>query len=867
MYPQEAKKLKLNINKSPNSKDSIVTTITDKPEELDSLKTDKTPAQTKSKSSLDTVVVYSAKDTAVFNIKSKNMRLRGNSKLAFKRQNLESEIIEMDFNANDLKAEGVRDSNNKLVGYPKFNDKGEVFYCEKLAFNFKTKQGVIKMGETEMGEGFYFGDKIKRKNEQENFIQDGKYTTCEEPHPHYYFGSPQMKLVEQDKIFIDPAIFYLEDMPIFILPFGLFFSSQSGRRSGLIIPSFFFSSSRGVTLENFGIYFALSDYYDTRLGVDFYSKGGYNLKSFTQWKYQDAMSGNMDIQFGRTRYNPNDNYSSNWMFRANHNQQINPQENISVNLSFSSQDFNRNTQWNQTQRLQQEISSNASYSRSYDNGSSLSMSYVRSQNIITNTYTQSPSVNFSLPQLYPFKKLVSSENFLKDIYISYSGSAYLSNSKSINIGTKKIGDTTVADTSFLYRTSTVISHSPRIALILPKISYFTFSPYLSFSANNYFRRVSKRFDNTDSTVKDSYEYGLYSEFNYNLGISMSTRIYGIAKPKIFGINAIRHTIQPNLSLSVTPDLSSDKLGFFGSYYDAKQKQTIKYSRFEADGSGIASRAFSSSLGYSVVNNIAVKMAQGDTIEDKTIDLTSFTFSGNYDFAKKEQKFSDIGMSFHTANIGSLSLNGSAGFTLYDEARLWDSVNNKYNTTYSRINKFLISSGQGLARLTNFSLNLSTSFSSDASPEGSSGKSKQGKDSIGLGERFSNRINYQEEEFDFFGENKPGYKQLTLPWNMSFNINYSYGSYTKDVTTQSFTLGANFSLTITPSWSANGFLQYDLIKKELMSPVINLHKDMHCWEFNFTWYPVGYNRGFYMRFGIKAPQLKDLKYEERSSQYF
>jgi hypothetical protein len=48
------------------------------------------------------------------------------------------------------------------------------------------------------------------------------------------------------------------------------------------------------------------------------------------------------------------------------------------------------------------------------------------------------------------------------------------------------------------------------------------------------------------------------------------------------------------------------------------------------------------------------------------------------------------------------------------------------------------------------------------------------------------------------------------------------------------------------------------------PNISVSKDLHCWELNFRWSPIGPARGFYLRFGIKSTQLKDLMLEKQSN---
>ena len=814
----------------------------------------------KPKSGLDTIVTYSAKDTVVFHVQKEKMRLRGDADLLYKQQNLKAEVIEMDFSKNLLKSEGVSDSIGKVYGYPQFTDHGETFYGKIINYNFKTQKGSIVFGETEVDEGFYFAEKIKKEAGNIMYLKNGRFTTCDAPHPHYYFGSPKMEVKVKDRVFVDPIIFYVEDLPVFAVPFGMFFTMQSGRQSGLIIPSFFFSQNRGVTLENFGVYLALSDYYDTRFTVDYYSKGGFRVKNFTQWKYQDILNGTMNLEFGKTRFNPKEDFTRNWRFTLMHNQAFSPQERLTVNLDFSSSDYNRNTEWNLQDRQVQEITSNASYSKSFDNGSSFSLAYSRTQNIITNSYSESPSINFSLPQLYPFKSFVSSDSWLRDITFSYSGNMNYRNSRTI--ASNIINDTTYNDTTYSW--SSKISHSPRLSLTLPKLSYFTFTPFISFSLNNYIRRGTKYMDMTDSTVKTDFQNGFFSEYSYSTGISMSTRLYGIAKPKIFGINAIRHTFQPNFSFSFRPDQSDPALGFYGEYYDSVRKANVQYSRFQADGGGIASRQLSSALNYSFVNNISVKVAQGDTLEDKTVDLLSFNLSGNYDFAKSFRRLSDVSLSFHSSTLPGMNFSGNSNFTLYDEE--WQKDVNG-NDVVVPTNNLLITKGKGLARMTGLRLSLSTGFSSEGAFTSSSTEQNAAQDTLSIGERFGRRLNAKEESFDFFGDKTPGFSKFSFPWNVNFTFNYSYARQTIASESQSFTVGTNFNFNITPSWYFSGSVQFDLLKREIVSPIINIRKDLHCWELNVTWYPTGYNKGFYLRFNIKSSLLKDLKWEQRSSDFF
>ena len=143
---------------------------------------------------IDSTVSYSARDSVVLFIKKKKMNLNGDAEITLKKQELKAEHIELDFNLSLLKAEGLKDSTGKVYGFPKFNDNGEEFIGEKILFNLETKKGTITMGETKADEGgFFFGSKVKKMSENSLFIQNGCYTTCTKPHPHFYFGEMDLQ--------------------------------------------------------------------------------------------------------------------------------------------------------------------------------------------------------------------------------------------------------------------------------------------------------------------------------------------------------------------------------------------------------------------------------------------------------------------------------------------------------------------------------------------------------------------------------------------------------------------------------------------------------------------------------------------------
>ncbi len=843
---------------------------------LDKIDTTQAKLEVKKKGDLDTLVNTKAIDSIVFKKKENILKLYGNAELIFRKQKLTSYYIELDLAKALLDARPKIDSNNIISNFPIFNDKGEEIFGKTIRYNFRTQQGVIDLGETKMSEGFYFGSKIKKISEKELFVQDGCYTTCDHPHPHYYFGSPKMKVVTGDKVFVDPLILYVADMPVFMVPFGFYIPNKTGRQSGLIVPGYFFSRDRGVILENLGFYWAASDYWDMQFGTNLYSKGGFIFKNTTRLVVGNYLNSNINLQYGRTRFRPDDAYATNWSVAGGYNHQIDPMQSINGNFNFASQDFNRNTQINILDRITQNISSDIGYSRTFENNTSLGISFQRNQNIITNEYSQSIPIRYSIPNFYPLKQIKSipRDSWLRDISVSLSTNGIYSNDYTRYIEQRKIDDTTtVADSIYRHNERKYISYSPNIS-ISPKFGYFTLTPSISFGANTFFRRLTRQID-ADGKFIDSYENGLFWEYYYRMGVSASTRVYGMwddknrllgfISPVGLGLIGLRHTYNPTFSLSFSPDLSSEKFGFYSQYFNPRTQQNVKYSRFLSEGGAHAPESKSLSLGYNDLHSFEMKVKTNDSVGEKKLELLRINLSTGYNFVADSLKLNPLNLQLRSPVLDFMNFSGSAGFTFYDEQNLLDSMGKKLGTRF--VDKYLLSQGKGLARLTNFNFSISSSFSQEGfTGFGSFGtdSKKRKKDTLSPGDRFSQRINYEDDDFDFFAENTHGYAPLNLPWSFNFSLNYSYNQYTIDNITRTMTINTSFNFSLTPTWSFTATTSYDFISGDLLAPYITVRKDLHCWELNFTWSPSKINGGFYLTFGIKASQLKDLKLEKRSN---
>ena len=819
----------------------------------------------KSKSGLDTIIEMKSNDTITFNLKKKTMRLKTEASIDMGGRILEADEIIIRFEENTLEALSGKDSSGNSFGFPKLTEKGEDYFGERILYNYKTAKGVISQGETELDEGYYYGKRIKKITQNEFNIQDGFYTPCEEENPSAYFGSSEMKMIGKSKIFLDPIIFYVQDMPILAYPFGLYFSMQSGRKSGFIVPQFDISGTRGLVFQEFGYYWAASEYWDAKFTADFYSKGGFVAKSLFRFKQNEDLNGSIDLQWGKVRFNPDDPLSENYSVKVNNfNWVITPQDRINGNFNFSTQDFNRRTSSQLNQRISQNIVSNISYSRNFDNGSNISVNYNRNQQIITDEYTQTPRIEFTLPNKSMFKL------FDKDVNFSYSGRFEGNYNKDLKITSFDDGNGLSYDSTFQFNSKNYLYHNPRVNLNLPKIWQFNVQPNINLGMNNFFRRMNRFYDSNSDSLIETFEQGFFTEYWWSTGFRVQTRLYGISQAEFLrkiNLKGIRHTMEPSFSYNYRPDQSNTN--FFSSYINSTGTETI-YRVFEKDGGGgSASNRTSQNISYNLNNKFEVKIDKGDSLEALNLEVLNFNLNGSYDFERDSLKFSDISANFNTPVLDFLNFSGNMSLSLYDNEPIYN-TNNEI-TSAKKVDRTLLEAGKGLVRVESFSIGLGTSFSDEGIslnqniPEQE--KAIQDSSFKRLGSRLFSNTTADPNEFDIFGDNSPGYAPLNFKWNVRINVNYlnnRRNPYKIDETLSSQVI---IDMNLTSTLKLSGGLNYDFINKRLSAPQIQVYKDLGCWDMSLNWTPIGIHRSLFFRIGLKASQLKDFQYLLRESNIY
>lgn len=800
---------------------SSIDTLTTNIATSDTLKLEERP------SALDTVITYFSEDSIIYSIDERKMKLFGKSDIKYKQMELKSERVEIDWDNTILYAYGIVDTSDtlgkKLTGTPVMIDGGEEFHGKELLYNFKTQKGKITLADTKSDGGVYYGTHVKKIAKDILFIADGKYTTCDKDHPHFYFQSPKMKLIVRDKVIAEPIYLYIADVPIFAIPFGVF-PSKSGRRSGFFAPAYGDNANFGRYLKKIGYYWAINDYTDLALHGDWYTNGSYVVNSefnyALRYYFTGGFSGSYKKFIFSEKGDPDYNIQEGYNLNIRHNQEINPWTRADVNFSFMSDNNFRLTN-NLYEALQQNINSNATLFRYWEGTpNSATINISRNQNLTNGRIDEVlPSVSFNRSQSFPFRRKKNIGELYWYEQIGYTYRADFSNYRSkIPIILNSIKSLSETGTPIFSNVNTfrrdnrqILSQDASVSTS-PKLGYITITPNFTIrderlQINNLIPVRSP----IDSTLENTREKDYNVVGNLNAGVTASTRLYGILQPDMFGISAFRHTLMPSLSYAFYKQIYGKNI--------QKGQQVVN---------------------LSISNVFEMKLkSKTESEEEKKIQLLNLGANLSYNFSADSLNFSNIGLSYRTSIGELLSFYGSSSFNLYQ----FDESSNR------TINKFMIERGK-FARIENLSLSVSTSFSGERKQKSettidTSYKAKVQEQFTGV---------FQRQEADF-----------SIPYRLSLSFNFSE-TYIPNAKSRSLNASISLDFNLTDNWKFRVNGNYDFVKKIISAPQIQIDRDLHCWVMNFTWVPMGYYKNYRLEIRVKASQLQDVKITKQRVTY-
>ncbi len=813
---------------------------------------------------IEAPIDYNAEDSIIVSLDGQKVYLYNNAHVTYQEIELTAYFIELDLETKEVYAEGLLDSTETLVQKPVFKDGDEEFESKTLRYNFETKKGIITEVVTEQGEGYFHSARTKKISDDAFLATDGKYTTCDAEHPHFYLHLSKAKVISNNKIITGPAYMVLEDFPIYFpfLPFG-YFPSTPTYSSGIIVPSYGEEANRGFFLRDGGYYWAASQYFDLALRGDIYSKGSWAGKINTNYRKRYKFSGNFDFKYnvnvfgevGTDTYNKSKQFAVAW--RHTQDAKANPNQTFSASVNFSTSGYDKQNSYSASNYLSTQKSSSISFTKKFENTPfNMSVNLRHLQNSVDSTISLSlPEMTFSMGKVYPLrrKNRVGSVRWYEKFGINYSGNMKntLQNAK----------ESEVLKSSFAKDWKNGIKHNIPIALpSFNLFNYINFSPGFSYDEKWYFKKLKYTYVpggdfNNPSTIANTVRIDTLTGFNrvyeYSYSLSASTNIYGNFKPlnPKSKISVIRHKMTPSVSFSYRPDFGKEKYGYWQPV-QVDSAGTIRYYDVNRGGTygGSPGQGASGAISFSLNNSLEAKVldVRDSTKSDeeqkykkvKIIDNLGFTTS--YNLVADSFNLSPIGIRARTTIAG---VNLDMGTTL-DPYVLEER---------GRVNKYAWNEKSGLAKLGRFTqarLSFGLQF-----------KSKKGQEEAQANEEAI-------EEENLLPGDYSNYSDFNVPWDFNVDYSFNYGGPTRlgEKGKIMQTLGFRGNLNLTEKWRIGMTTNFDIMAREFSFTNFTVNRDLHCWQMAFTFIPFGQRRSYSFTINAKSSLLKDLKLTKNKS-YF
>ena len=854
------------------------------------------------KNGIDSPVEYSAEDSLTYEAASGLAHLYGDSKVKYQNMDLQSDKIYMSLDSSLVHATGSMDTTkNELVGTPVFKMGNDEYQSDTMAFNFKTKKGLISSVYTQQEEGFLTSELSKRGADGEMFLRHGRYTTCDDPHPDFYLAMSRAKVRPGKDVVFGPTYLVVADVPLpLAIPYG-FFPFTKSYSSGLIMPTYGDETERGFYLRDGGYYFAINDKMDLKLIGEIYTKGSWGISAASNYRKRYRYSGSFLASYQNTingeknmpDYTKQTSFKVVWSHRQD--AKANPFSQLSANVNFATSSYERNnltSMYNPQTLTQSTRTSSVSWSTTFSSiGMTLSTTTNLNQNMRDSTISLTlPDLNISIARFYPFKrkKRAGDERWYEKISMQYTGQ--MKN----EISTK---EDKLMHSSLTKDWKNGMQHNIPISGNFTLFGYLNLNPSFNFIDRTYFSKVHKQWNAaTQREVTDTLT-GFYNVYNWNFSIGASTKLYGMWIPnrKIFGdkINAIRHVITPTVSFSYAPDFSASRYGYYDYYQktDADGKVTmVEYSPYQIGPYGVPGKGKTGSISMDLSQNLEMKVkSDDDSTGFKKISLIDeFRMSMSYNMAADIRPWSDLSTSLRLKLSKNYTLNLNAVFASYVYEA--DSVG-----AVPRVSEHKTYWGMGkLGRFQGISQNLSYTISNEKIANffkrlrGEKVDKKERKNDDNEDEEWDTTLESnvdKDMEKAKHGANRKGsgskaetdedgYMAFQMPWSLSIG----YGVTMREDQTLSkfnyntmrypykFTQNLNVSgnLRISDGWNISFSSGYDFDNKKISMTTASLNRDLHCFNMSCSVVLAPYT-SYNFSFRCNASTLTDaLKYDKRSS---
>ena len=843
---------------------------------------------------IDAPVKYSADDSLVYDAATGTAFLYGNAKVDYENMKLASDKVFMNLDSSTVRATGTADSAEEdgIKGRPLFTMGKDEYKSDTMAFNFKSKKGLIKGVYTEQQDGFLSGEVGKRDSSGVIYLQHGRYTTCDDPHPDFYIALSRAKVRPGKDVVFGPAYLVVADVPLpLAIPYG-FFPFSKKYSSGFIMPNYGDENDRGFYLRDGGYYFAISDKWDLKLLGEIYTKGSWGVSAASNYRkryrysgsflfsYQDSKTGDK----GLPDFTEQESFKIQWSHRQD--PKANPYSSLAASVNFATSSYERNnlnSMYNPQTLTQSTRTSSVSWSTNFSSiGLSLSATTNLAQNMRNSTIQMTlPDLNISLSRFYPFKRrhAVGKDRWYEKISMSYTGQ--LSNS----ISTK---EDRLLHANLFKDWKNAFQHTIPVQANFTVFNYINVTPSFNFTDRMYSKKVLRGWDNVkQKEVVTDTTYGFHNVYNWSMSVGASTKLYGFWTPnrKLFGdrIQAIRHVITPQISFSYSPNFGARRYGYYDSYQYTDASGNVKlveYSPYKDELYSVPGKYKTEMISWDVSNNIEMKVrSDKDSTGFRKISIIDeLGASMSYNAAADYHRWSDLSMRLRLKWWKNYTFSMNAQFATYAyelDANGKPYVGNHTEWGYGRLPRF-----QGMSQNFSFTLNpekLKKWFGHKEDKE----DDQTDDDGDGPDTDIESNMDDDLEKGKHAAKKKRGniaetddngYMRFNMPWSLTIG----YGITMRENTAgrfntktmrypYKFTQTLNFSgnIRISDGWNINFSSGYDFENHAMSMTTASLSRDLHCFNMSASVVLAPYT-SYNFTFRCNASTLTDaLKYDKRS----
>lgn len=728
----------------------------------------------------DSIDVKTAKDDSLFYeadsltyfVNLEQIELKYNAKIEYAGSTIQSDSIKIDFDREQAHATGrvlMQDGEQIIIG-------SQVYY------DINTETGLVYQGASKFDLGFYYGDNMRKIDEEIYDVDYGRFTTCDAKDPHFDIRANKMRIYRNHMVVGKPIFFYVNEFPVLALPFAAF-SIKKGRECGILTPEPGYNPSDGKYLKNIAFYCPINDYTDFTISADMMEKTGWAAEFDMPYRKRYDFSGRANALY-RNRISSHTNVSDEWFLKAWHQQSFYDKSEFSMNLDFASSRQVWDNQVDVNKRLQETITSNISYRKPFSS-SSLYLSGSYTEDLIKDTRSITlPTISYSLPSkpIYELFPIDSDSIRTKDYWwknFTYSWRGFGTHTGYI---TEK--HPTFADLFYLStRDSTnkyINEHHAGLKQSIGVSWHNSFRGWLKMGQSINFDEALIDRDRNDEKLAHGYAYSYSSSASFSL--------YGMRRFYNSKVTAIRHIVTPSVSYSWKPDFS-------------KQNKDL----YSFGGVGVDASKKASSVGLNIEQKWQLKYLKGIKKEEtKLNDLLVLRSGSNYNLRNKEKPWSDIS---HNLTFNPGTYDGDI----------------KLSTTQS----FSASQDAYDFNIKSWRVNLGAAISGDAVYNDYFPYEKNEFITRKFFEPDS--ISVQDQVVDSIQD----LERLVKPGNWRFTADYDYSKARQNNYVYTG-LRSSANLKLTMNWSFNYNNYMDMKTHKLTSQSISLVRELHCWRISFSY---------------------------------